>query len=127
MTDPTLREAERAPALLDGDTAWGLTRLGVAGLAGGAAAALLLWLAAFLPEELSEALSYAALAAGVCFGLLAIWAGAGTLSAIDRERDAGYTTLYGRYRELWQLDHRTGEVLRRPGEREVRRRPRDEA
>ena len=127
MTDPSIRDAQRAPALLDGDTAWGLTRLGVAGLAGGAASALLLWLASFLPEGLSEALSYAALAAGICFGLLAIWAGAGTLSAIQREREAGYTTLYGRYWDLWQLDHRTGEVLRRPGEREVRRRPRDES
>jgi hypothetical protein len=35
--------------------------------------------------------------------------------AFSRERAAGYTTLYGaRYRDLWQLDDRTGEVLREP-------------
>jgi len=38
-------------------------------------------------------------------------------SAISRERDRGYTTTYfAAYRELWQLDHTTGEVIRRPGD-----------
>jgi hypothetical protein len=36
--------------------------------------------------------------------------------AVGRERDAGYTTLYGSWLKLWQLDPKTGEVLRRPGE-----------
>jgi hypothetical protein len=39
-----------------------------------------------------------------------------------RERDAGYTTQYNKRYELWQLDSTTGEVLRRPGERQVRKR-----
>jgi hypothetical protein len=39
-----------------------------------------------------------------------------------RERDAGYTTLYGTWLKLWQLDAKTGEVLRRPGEPAIRRR-----
>jgi hypothetical protein len=39
-----------------------------------------------------------------------------------RERDAGYTTQYNIRYELWQLDSKTGEVLRRPGERQARRR-----
>ena len=34
-----------------------------------------------------------------------------------REAEAGYTTLWYRYYHLWQLDPKTGEVLRRPGER----------
>jgi len=36
-----------------------------------------------------------------------------------REREAGYTTDYATSYDLWQLDWRTGEVLRRPGEREL--------
>jgi hypothetical protein len=39
-----------------------------------------------------------------------------------RERDAGYTTQYGKRYELWQLDPTTGDVLRRPGERQARKR-----
>ena len=38
-------------------------------------------------------------------------------SAISRERNRGYTTTYfAAYRELWQLDPTTGEVIRRPGD-----------
>ncbi len=32
------------------------------------------------------------------------------------EARRGYTTLENRYRELWQVKPRTGEVIRRPGE-----------
>jgi hypothetical protein len=43
------------------------------------------------------------------------------LAEIGVERDehgVGYTTLRrSRYRDLWQLDPRTGTVLRRPGEK----------
>lgn len=48
-----------------------------------------------------------------------------TWKAVYREFDemaVGYTTRFGRLFAYWQLDDRTGEVLRRPGEREVRRR-----
>jgi hypothetical protein len=40
------------------------------------------------------------------------------MRAEGRERAAGYTTLLRsrRYRNLWQLDPRTGGVVRRPGE-----------
>ena len=38
------------------------------------------------------------------------------------ERDHGYTTTYGDHNRLWQLDPKTGEVLRQPGERTARRR-----
>ncbi len=39
-------------------------------------------------------------------------------AAKDRERRAGYTTLFGFSNtvDLWQLDYRSGEVLRRPGQ-----------
>jgi len=40
-----------------------------------------------------------------------------------QERRVGYTTTYeSYYRDYWQLDPRTGEVLRRPGELKARRR-----
>ena len=39
-----------------------------------------------------------------------------------RELAAGYTTLFGRAYPYWQLDPKTGEVLRRPGEREAKKR-----
>lgn len=35
-----------------------------------------------------------------------------------REMAAGYTTVYDRHFELWQLAPRTGAVVRRPGERD---------
>ena len=38
------------------------------------------------------------------------------LRARRREREAGYTTEFGEGRDLWQLEPRTGAVLRRPGE-----------
>jgi hypothetical protein len=43
------------------------------------------------------------------------------IRASIRETQAGYTTLYDRYYDLWQLDPKTGAVLRHPGERVVRR------
>ena len=39
--------------------------------------------------------------------------------AIKEEQAAGYTTLSGMLFDLWLLDDKTGEVLRRPGEREL--------
>ncbi len=38
------------------------------------------------------------------------------LRARRLERAAGYTTEFGQGRDLWQLEPRTGVVLRRPGE-----------
>ena len=42
--------------------------------------------------------------------------------ATRRESAAGYTTRYTGWRKLWQLDPKTGEVLRRPGEPEIPKR-----
>jgi type IV secretory pathway VirB2 component (pilin) len=65
-------------------------------------------------------------------GLVAILAIGGMLmrgaAQADRAKDAeyaaGYTTLFGPPYEYWQLDDRTGEVLRRPGETKARPRSR---
>ena len=117
-----------APRLAEGDSANGLMRLAVVTLIGGALCVPFMGAAALLlPSDVREAVALAIFAVILGFCAVGLWASFQTFGAIEREREAGYTTLYGRYRELWQLDHRTGEVLRRPGEREVRRRPRDEA
>jgi hypothetical protein len=100
-------------------------RLGGIGLGGGAMSGLGIPLAILLPPHLREPAMLGAFAVVVGFSALAIWAGASSYSAISEERASGYTTLYGRYWDLWQLDHRTGEVLRRPGERQAGRRARD--
>jgi hypothetical protein len=60
--------------------------------------------------------SIAFFCAGVAFvALIGAW------RTSHREVDANYTTLYGRYAQLWQLDDRTGDVLSRPGEKSVHR------
>jgi hypothetical protein len=80
-----------------------------------------------LPPPWNESVLLGSGFVGLCACGVALW-GAMNLSNANRsERDAGYTTLFGHRWELWQLDARTGEVVRRPGERQVRRRPRDEA
>jgi hypothetical protein len=54
---------------------------------------------------------------GACGGIALIIIGILLGIAMRRETKAGYTTLYdGRKAHLWQLDPRTGEVIRRPGQ-----------
>lgn len=60
-----------------------------------------------------------AAAIAMSFALLAIVASARGWGVSRQEFQAGYTTLYARYYQYWQLDSKTGEVLRRPGEREI--------
>jgi hypothetical protein len=49
-------------------------------------------------------------------GLLASRARWASLQMERRESEAGYTTLPTRHQDLWQLEPRTGAVLRHPGE-----------
>ena len=118
---------DRPPDLVPGRSARDLVFVGGVLSIAGAAMLVVIGVASLLSPPWREIVMTSAFVVGVVLGAIAIWAGVSLAGAIEREREAGYTTLYGRYRELWQLDHRTGEVLRRPGEREVRRRPRDEA
>ncbi len=60
----------------------------------------------------------------VAASFVMLWAAIGAWLRARREAAAGYTTAFGQgmlsgrpYYELWQLDDKTGEVLRRPGER----------
>lgn len=54
--------------------------------------------------------------AGLTAVLLASRARWASLQMDRRESEAGYTTRCGSHQELWQLEPRTGAVLRRPGE-----------
>lgn len=116
------------PTLQKGRTARSWMRLMAVGLAGGALCGLGIPAARLvLPQQAWEPAMGAILFVVLVFAAIGLWASLRTFGAIEREREAGYTTLHGRYFELWQLDPKTGEVLRRPGEREVRRRPRPPA
>jgi hypothetical protein len=74
--------------------------------------------AAFFSQvrSLSDILATAFLLVGVCAGFAAIYAGANGWARAIEERDAGYTTTFGDQKHLWQLDPKTGSVIRRPGE-----------
>jgi hypothetical protein len=55
---------------------------------------------------------------GITAGICLIGAGVCMGRAMSRESRAGYTTLYDtRKSHLWLLDPRSGEVLRKPGEK----------
>lgn len=51
---------------------------------------------------------------GFCFGCL-------MFPALLAEKRAGYTTAVfgGKYNSLWELDDKTGQVIRRPGDKEI--------
>jgi hypothetical protein len=116
---------ERVPRLVDKESALGLAKIGftmapcliVITLAIPAARVL-------LPESAWEPVMTALFLVALPFVGVGLWAFSAMSDAMRREREAGYTTLYSVHRELWQLHPKTGEVLRRPGEREVRRRAR---
>ena len=93
----------------------------------GVAMLVLIGLGSLLAPPLRELVMFGSAGVGLAIGAVGLWASVSCQPAVDREGDAGDTTLFGTYLDLWQLDHRTGEVLRRPGERQVRRRPPDES
>ena len=123
---PPVKAPEKPPPLLPGRSARGWMRIGVGALGGGMVIPVLIFLGAGLAQPFKDFVMAGSFLVGLGIGAVGAWAFVNSNGAVLRERDAGYTTLYGMFIHLWQLDPRTGEVLRRPGEREVRRRPRDE-
>lgn len=110
------------PKLLPGRSAWGWMRIGVASLLAGIPIVVLIVLGAGLPKPFKDIVMFASLLVGLGICAVGLRGFVNGFKAGLSERDAGYTTLYGTMIDCWQLDHRTGEVLRRPGERQVRRR-----
>ena len=104
------------PRLLPGRTAYGWASITVKSAVVGTPMVVLIVVAALLPEGLREIVQPAAAVVGLVAVAILIWAGLGQGRAELAEIAAGYTTLYHQNRELWQLDPKTGEVLRRPGE-----------
>jgi len=117
------------PELARGPSAYALIRLElmvlpicVLGLAG-------VPLSAWLIPTVSQARAYVMIAfsiLGACGGAALIVIGVLLSLAMRREAKAGYTTLYdSRKTHLWQLDSRTGDVIRRPGQPVVNQRRRN--
>ena len=110
---------ETPPELLPGRSARFWMKIVGAGIPVGLVFLVLIPVGSMLAPPLRDLVVFGSLGVVVVVGGVGLWASAMSRLAIDREHDDGYTTLFGIYRELWQLDDRTGEVLRRPGEREV--------
>lgn len=70
-----------------------------------------------LPSPAHESMLLVGVIWLVGFGGIALRASVSSYRAIRREREAGYSTLYGReFRALWHLDPTTGAVLREPSD-----------
>ena len=74
-----------------------------------------------LPPGIRDGVSNVLLAIGLLLGGLGVVAGLAESRAAMREVNACYTTLNNRYAAYWQLDPKTGDVLRRPGEHNAAR------
>ena len=73
-----------------------------------------------LPESARRLVFGTGATASIIIGALAMHPHVNLYFAEVREAKAGYTTTYGYRMDLWQLDPKTGEVLRAPGETKVR-------
>ena len=115
---------ETPPQLLPGRPALEYSSLILRSIAIGIAMTLVMGFGFFvLPEPVRSVVTTAALFGGLGAAAGMGWAGILGWHTARRERRAGYTTMYGSYLDAWQLDPKTGEVLRRPGEREAKKRP----
>ena len=125
LPDPRYPVPESPPTLVPGRSAYDWSRFGLLTTAVGFLA-LISWplISEFGPDRHTREILLA------ITGVIAFVVGAcGTLFVIVKmtarqwiELAAGYTTLYGRAYPYWQLDPKTGEVLRRPGERKAKKR-----
>lgn len=121
MSDYESRDV--APRLLPGRSAKYWMRIAVGSM--GAAITIVVVIAlvgSALQQPVRGAVTGLLLVIGIVVTVAAFAAALASLATSRRERAAGYTTLYGEKRDLWQLDPTTGAVLRRPGERDTRRR-----
>jgi len=107
------------PTLLPGRSANHWFRIGFRYLCLAVGSPLLMTMSALVQSPLREVVIAVCLVLSLTFCAALLRVAFAVSAAAVRERKAGYTTLYGRYYAYWQLDHKTGEVLRRPGERMV--------
>ena len=111
---------EAPPPLLPGRSSVEWMRRFLKACVVGVPAVLLMPVASGLPEPLRDTVLVVLGVCGIAASAVGINAGFQNGRMEIAERDAGYTTQYGKRFELWQLEPRTGEVLRRPGERTAR-------
>jgi hypothetical protein len=74
-----------------------------------------------LSEPYRDPVALGGLVGGIACVGFSTYANLTGLGMRRREIEAGYTTLFGMAYDCWQLDPRTGEVRRHPGERPVTR------
>lgn len=115
---------EQPPPLLPGRSSLSWSRLFLKAAAVAAPAVLLMPPASGLGGPARDDLLTLLLVVGVSAAVVGLIASIGMSQMDAAEHRAGYTTSYGKWFSLWQLDPKTGEVLRRPGERTVQRRAR---
>ena len=103
------------PQLLPGRSAWYWVHRSTFSILGAGLCAPGMLVGALIGPPVRQFLVVGALAGLLTFAIVAIHAAVNQVQAERRERDAGYTTLYGRdKRRYWHLDHKTGLVIRRP-------------
>jgi hypothetical protein len=106
------------PTLLPGPTAYDLVRRQTLWLIASVLVLPFIGLGSLLSQPMRGIVIGALVVLLVVCGVRGGRAAISEMRAEGRERAAGYTTLLRsrRYRNLWQLDPRTGGVVRRPGE-----------
>lgn len=111
----TYEQQDRPPTLLPGPTAWHWLRRATISFALGAVCAVGLLVGSTLDLRLRGVVIAIAVICGCACGIAAGYSSWRQIGVEREERDAGYTTLYGReYRRRWHLDPKTGAVIRPP-------------
>jgi hypothetical protein len=110
--------ADPAPCLLPGPTASDLLRSAGLNLLISGLFLLAMAPSPFLPGSIRGDLVLVAVIGVLTFGARALRAAVRSARVEGQEKKAGYPTLQGRkYQRYWQLDPRTGSVVRRPRHR----------
>ena len=114
---------DEPPSLLPGRSANYWSGIQVVGYAVGLLTVVVIAVGAFGPADLRSVILNLALVPGTAATAILGYATYRHTRRERQERRVGYTTTYeSYYRDYWQLDPKTGEVLRRPGESKARRR-----
>jgi hypothetical protein len=106
---------DEPPVLLPGPSAWHWMRRLTGCLIGFVPCLAVMFVGSYADPALRQVLILGAIVGIVVLSIVGLHAAWHEFSAERAEKDAGYTTLFGRrYRRYWHLDPKTGAVIRRP-------------